>query len=74
MKQELWQQAEEIFHAALERPPEARQACINQACGNNAELRRQVETLISKDEQAGSLLETPLIANCRIVQAPQDRL
>jgi Tol biopolymer transport system component len=51
---------EEIFHAALERSPEERRAFLNEACGDNAELRHQVEMLISKDENAGSLLENPV--------------
>jgi len=59
MKQELWLKAEELFHAALERPPEARRAFLDEACGEDSELRRQVEALVAKDERAGSLLEKP---------------
>jgi eukaryotic-like serine/threonine-protein kinase len=63
MKQELWQRAEELFHSALERPPEARPAYLDEACGDNTELRQQVELLLSNDAQAGSLLEKPLLAD-----------
>ena len=63
MKGELWRRAEELFHAAVERPPEARRAFLNEACGEDSELRRQVEVLISKDEQAGSFLEKPVVAD-----------
>jgi serine/threonine protein kinase/TolB-like protein len=63
MKRELWRKAEEIFHAALERSPEARPAFLDEACGGDAELRRQVEMLVSKDEQAGSFLEKPALAD-----------
>jgi eukaryotic-like serine/threonine-protein kinase len=55
MKQELWRRVEELFHAALERPPEARRAFLDEACGKDNELRRQVAMLISKDEHADSL-------------------
>jgi Tol biopolymer transport system component len=65
MKQELWRRAEELFHAALERPPEARRAFLDEACEDN-ELRRQVEVLISKDEHAGSVLEKPVLADVTI--------
>ncbi|MBN1566368.1 MAG: protein kinase [Acidobacteria bacterium] len=61
MNQELWRRAEEIFHAALERPPETRRAFLDEACGEDAELRRQVEVLLSKDAQAGSFLEKPAL-------------
>ncbi|HUI58446.1 MAG TPA: protein kinase [Bryobacteraceae bacterium] len=63
MRQELWRRAEELFHAALERSPEDRRAFLDEACGEDAELRRQVETLVSQDEQAGSFLEKPVLAD-----------
>jgi len=63
MKQELWRRAENLFHAALERPPEARRAFLDEACGEDTELRRQVELLVSKDEEAGSFLEKPVVAD-----------
>jgi hypothetical protein len=61
MKQERWRQTEELFNAALERAPEERQAFLKQACGEDTELRHQVENLISIDQHAGSQLERPLI-------------
>ena len=63
MKQELWRRAEDLFHAALKRPPKDRQAFLDEACGEDAELRQQVEQLISKDEQAGNFLEKPVLAD-----------
>jgi len=63
MKKELWQRAEELFHAALERPAEARRAFLHCASGEDIELRRQVEILISKDEQAGNFLREPALAD-----------
>ena len=32
MESERWRQVEELFHAALERTPEERQAFLGQAC------------------------------------------
>ena len=63
MKQDLWRRVEELFHAALERPPEARRAFLDEACGEDNELRQQVEMLVSKDEHAGSLWDNPLVAD-----------
>jgi serine/threonine protein kinase/WD40 repeat protein len=62
MKKDLWQRAEELFHNALEHSPETRRTFLDKACGEDAELRRQVETLLSQDEQAGSFLEKPALA------------
>jgi serine/threonine protein kinase len=67
MKKDLWRRAEEIFHAALERPPEARRAFLDEACGEDTELRRQVEMLVSKDENAGSFLEKPALADATAI-------
>ena len=63
MNQELWRRAETLFHAALEQPPEARPAFLDKACGADAELRRQVDLLVSNDERAGSFLEVPACAD-----------
>jgi serine/threonine-protein kinase len=57
MKSERWRQVEELFHAALELAPDERQAFLAQACSEDAELRLQVEHLISIDRHAGSHLE-----------------
>ncbi len=56
MNPELWRRAEELFHAALERAPEERPAFLDAACGQDAELRRLVETLVSKDGKEAGLL------------------
>jgi serine/threonine protein kinase/Tol biopolymer transport system component len=52
MNQDLWRKVEELFHAALERAPEGRQAFLDAACGGDTEQRRQVEFLLAKEEQA----------------------
>jgi eukaryotic-like serine/threonine-protein kinase len=54
-----WRQAEECYHAALERPPHERAAFVAQACANNSELRREVESLLAHEGQADELLESP---------------
>jgi serine/threonine protein kinase len=49
---------ERLFHAALELSPEARDAFLERACADPA-LRREVESLLVADAQAGSFLERP---------------
>ena len=63
MKQELWLKIEELFHAALERVPEARQAFLDETCGADVDLRRKVDVLLANEEQAGSFLQVPTISN-----------
>jgi len=64
MKQALWRRAEEFFHAALERSPEAGQAFLDEACGEDTELRRQGGMIVSKDEHAGKFPGEAGICGC----------
>ena len=57
MKTERWGQLKQIFLSALERAPAERSAFLNQACGDDATLRNEVESLISSHEQAGDSIE-----------------
>src|SRR5215471_11159316 len=68
MKQERWQRVEALFHTALEREPGARQAFLDDACAGDADLRRQVELLLTKEAEAGSFLETPAIRDLTATQ------
>ena len=58
----------ELFHAALELAPETRLTFLKSACGEDTDLRHQVELLLAKQEQAGRFLETPAIAYTAVTQ------
>src|SRR5260370_31309421 len=66
MDRELWRRAEEIFHAALELALEGRETFLDGACSQDADLRRQVELLVSQAEQAGSFLERPALQDMTV--------
>ena len=51
-----WQRAKEVFGAALERGPASRGAFLDEACAGDAELRREVDKLLSAHEAAGGFL------------------
>ena len=59
MNPDRWQRVEECYHAALEQPPSERAGFIAQACANDAEMRRGVESLLAHEGQADELLENP---------------
>ena len=46
---ERWQKVEELYHAALERPAESRATYLAQACSGDADLLREVESLLAQD-------------------------
>jgi serine/threonine protein kinase len=50
---------EEICYAALARPLEEREIFLQEVCGNDPELRREVESLLLFEEQAKDFIETP---------------
>src|SRR5690349_14419398 len=54
-----WHQAEDLYHAALERPPNQRTAFLLEATGADDALRQEVESLLSCQSQAESLIESP---------------
>src|SRR5438132_7219562 len=55
-----FQTVKEIFLAAVEKAGlEERDAFLREACGGDEALRRQVEALLRRHQQAGSFLESP---------------
>jgi serine/threonine-protein kinase len=58
---ERWRALEELFQAALEQEPAARDAFLEQACAD-ADLRRQVRTLLNAQAAGDALLDKPAAA------------
>src|SRR5437870_13200948 len=54
---ERWAQIEELFHRAADSDPQRRRVVLDEACGNDAELREQVEALLSSDQSARSKMQ-----------------
>jgi WD40 repeat protein/predicted Ser/Thr protein kinase len=50
---ERYQRVREVFHAACERDPADRSAFLDEACGEDDELRAEVESLLAHDEKRG---------------------
>jgi len=60
MTPERWKQVKEILDAALERDPADREAFLQEACGSDAALRREVDSLIDSVPE-GEVLELPAV-------------
>src|SRR5215472_6252676 len=56
-KPQQWQKVKEIVGSALERPAAERAAYVDQACSQDHELRKEVESLISAYPDSGGLSE-----------------
>lgn len=72
MKPDRWQKIDELFEAVLEREPRDRAAFLDEACGSDQSLRREVEKLLKIDEQATEFIQTDVfgVAAKLITQSP----
>src|SRR5262245_26536544 len=57
MTPERWHQLKQIFQSALEQDPAERSAFLDQVCGNDPELRNEVESLIASHDEASDSIE-----------------
>ena len=57
MKPERWQQIENICHESLDRKPEERAAFLDAQCGDDQDLRCEVESLLRYAELKGNPLD-----------------
>jgi hypothetical protein len=55
-----WQEVMAVFEAALERATGERAQFLDQACGSDAALRHEIETLLAAHAGAEGFLEPPV--------------
>src|SRR5258708_18578657 len=53
-----WGLIEDIFHGAMERNPEVRLDYLQEACGGDAELSREVKSLLDHEPEFGRALQS----------------
>src|SRR5262249_36780813 len=61
MELDRWEQIERLYHAALEREPDAREAFLAEACAGDEDLRREVAGLLASDIPSDSFIQSPAI-------------
>jgi len=61
MSPERWERIKELFEEARERPEPDRSPFLVEACQNDEELRREVESLLSGERNAGDFLQAPVV-------------
>lgn len=71
MEPERWQQIETIFQAALKRDSANRAVFLADACGDDDELRVEVESLLAAHEQAGSFIQASALEFAAQMTTPQ---
>jgi Tol biopolymer transport system component len=71
MDERQWKKIDEIFNAVLEQPPAGRAAFLHQACGSDAELRREVEQLLDQDEKPTAPIDTPALDHATFLESAE---
>jgi Protein kinase domain len=61
MDAKRWGQIKDIYGRALDLSLEERERCIADACASDADLRREVESLLAAHADAGTFLESPAV-------------
>jgi serine/threonine protein kinase len=56
-----WQKVKELYEAALMRTPDERPIFLDERCGGDEQLRREVESLLSFSSGAENFLEKPAV-------------
>lgn len=59
MTPEKLKKVEEIYHSALEIPQTKRKEFLQTSCGNDVELRQEVESLLSFEKTFASIIDSP---------------
>lgn len=57
-----WERAKDIFDSALDLPDGVRASYLSQSCGDDAELRREVEGLLAADAEASGFMNPAWLA------------
>ena len=71
MPADRYARARDLFLAALERPPEERSAFLREACGDDAALLAEVETLLEYHDEGPDLMDAPTPARPRKPAPPR---
>jgi serine/threonine protein kinase/tetratricopeptide (TPR) repeat protein len=58
---ERWKQIEDLFHESLALPAESRAAFLEERCGQDFDLRKEIEALLDSAGQSMDFLEQPVI-------------
>src|ERR1700693_6182406 len=67
-----WLRIEYLFYEALELEHDRRDAFLDQACNSDAELRKEVESLLRSTGQSIAFLQEPVLQAAKQITAEQE--
>jgi hypothetical protein len=62
MNAEKWKRINKIYHDVLKLKADRRRSFLDEACGGDQELRKEIEALITSHEKLNCFLESPAVA------------
>ncbi|HEY6121099.1 MAG TPA: protein kinase [Pyrinomonadaceae bacterium] len=71
---EHWLHVKELFDAALERHKDERAQFLEDVCAGDAELKKEVESLLTSYEQSESFMESPAVESAAEALVARSRL
>jgi eukaryotic-like serine/threonine-protein kinase len=80
MDSSRFRRIEELYHSASEREPDQRDSFLQKACGDDAELRREVETLLAQSTATETMVDRSAwaaageLASARTILNPGEKL
>jgi len=75
MDSDRWRQVDSLLQSVLERPPEERETFLRQACAGDEALEREVQSLLSAQQEAGGFLESPAMeVAARVLAANENKV
>lgn len=63
MTPEQWEKVTELFESASGLPLDKRAAFLDEHCRDDAELRREIESLLAAETEVGDFIETPIVGD-----------
>jgi len=74
MTPEYWTKIKQIYHSVLELDKSSQKDYLEKTCAGNAELRKEVESLLSADSEAGSFIVEPVAKDVASILNSGDQL
>ena len=70
MTPERWAQIDELFHRTVQYDPQRQDAFLDDACGSDKELRREIEVLLAGKERASDRMQAAVQGGLDAVAFP----
>ena len=74
MTSDRWQRLENLYHAALARQEHDRQPFLREACGEDEELRREIEALLAYDTSAAGFMAASALESLPVASDHRGKL